>query len=184
MLVTVDPEIASDRSHLVVDTPPAGDALRQMEHSGIGLGPEDLLVCPVSGRFGIDGAIKVAEEAAETGCRIVAVLNMTDPDDEHAAEEIRAVRELEDIEELGIEVFKMAVPRNDKYLRRAELQGKPVWDVSYARRTYTVKALQAFTRWVSQGAPREANRMGDFAPETSSEEKQSRVHDLQDRLWE
>jgi len=184
MVVTVDPEIASDRPHLVLDTPPAGDALRRLGREGVGLGPEDLLVCPVSGRFGIDGAIKVAEEAAQTGCRVVAVLNMTDPDDDHATEEIRAVRELEGVSDLGIEVFKMAIPRSDKYLRQAELKGQPVWDIPYARSTYAVQALQALCRWIAEGAPPEANRMGELAPEDAGANKQTRVNELQDRLWE
>jgi len=183
MIVTIDPEMVAGRSHLVVDTPPGGDALPRLGRDGIALGSDDLLVCPVSGRFGIDGAIKVAEEAGPTGCRVVAVLNMTDPDDEHAAEEIRDVRELEGVEDLGIEVFKMAIPRNDKYLREAELKGKPVWDIPYARSTHSVRALRAFCRWVSQGAPSEANRMGELVSEGAEEGTQARVHELQDRLW-
>ena len=188
MIVTVDPDVAVGQSHFVADTPPAGDALGRLEREGIELGPDDLLVCPVSGRFGIDGAIKVAEEVAPTGCRVVAVLNMTDPNDDHATEEIRAVRELEEVEDLGIEVFKMAIPRNDKYLRQAELQGQPVWDISYARSTHAVKALQAFCRWVAEGAPPEANQMGALAtghPESDALDsgKQARVTELQERLW-
>jgi chromosome partitioning protein len=183
MIVTIDPEMASGRPHLVVDTPPAGDALQRLRRDGIELGPEDLLVCPVSGRFGIDGAIKVAEEASPTGCRVVAVLNMTDPSDEHAAEEIRAVRELEGVEDLGIEVFKMAIPRDDEYLREAELKGTPVWDIPYARSTHAVRALKAFCRWVAQGARPEANRMGELAPEETTSKAQARVNELQDRLW-
>ena len=182
MIVSVDSKVAAEREHIVVDTPPSSDALPMLEQRGLGLGPDDLLVCPVSGRFGIDGAIKVAEEASHTGCRVVAVLNMTDPADEHAAEEIRAVRELESVEELGIEVFKMAIPRNDKYLRKAELKGEPVWEIPYARRTHTVRALRAFTRWVSQGAPPEANQMGELAA-GAAETKETRVQELQDRLW-
>jgi cellulose biosynthesis protein BcsQ len=185
MIVTIDPETVTGRPNLVVDTPPAGDALQQLGRDGIELGSDDLLVCPVSGRFGIDGAIKVAEEARRTGCRIVAVLNMTDPDDEHAAEEIHAVRELEGVDDLGIEVFKMAIPRNDEYLREAELKGKPVWEIPYARSTHSVRALRAFCRWVSQGAPPEANRMGELVSgEKSKSGGQARVNELQDRLWE
>jgi len=183
MVVTIDPAVASESDHLVVDTPPEAGALKDLRRAGIGLGPKDLLVCPVSGRFGIDGAIKVAEEASQFDCRVVAVLNMTDPDDAHAAEEVKAVRELEEVEDLGIEVFKMAIPRNDKYMREAELKGEPVWDLSYAGNTHTVRALQAFMRWVSQGAPAEGNQMGALAPERSSTGKASRVNELQDRLW-
>ena len=183
MVVTVNPSVGAQSDHLVVDTPPEANALADLQQAGIGLGPKDLLVCPVSGRFGIDGAIKVAEEANQFGCRVVAVLNMTDPKDPHAAEEIKAVRELEKVEDLGIEVFKMAIPRNDKYIREAELKGEPAWDLAHAGRTHTVQALRAFVRWVAQGAPPEANQMGALAPEESSAEKASRVNELQDRLW-
>ncbi|WP_263841511.1 ParA family protein [Salinibacter sp.] len=183
MVVTIDSSVVAETPRVVVDTPPAGDALRRLHDAGLELGPEDLLVCPVSGRFGIDGAIKVAEEAAPSGCRIVALLNMTDPDDDHGSEEIKAVRELEGVEDLGIEVFKMAIPRNDDYLRRAELQGEPVWDIPYATSTHAVRALQAFCRWVAEGAPPEGNQMGSLASGSPNTESQRRVSELQDRLW-
>jgi cellulose biosynthesis protein BcsQ len=183
IVVTVAPGIAAQQPHLVVDTPPAGDALKRIQDNGIDIGPEDMVVCPVSGRFGIDGAIKVAEEVHSTGCRVVAVLNKTDPKSDHAAEEIRAVQELEDVEDLGIEVFKMTIPRNDKYIRQAELQGKPVWEIPHAKRTHTVRSLRAFARWMAQGAPPEANQTGQLGSTEESGRKQERVRELSDRLW-
>lgn len=183
MTVTVDPQIALRQPHLVIDTPPAGDALKDLRQIGVELGPDDLLACPVSGRFGIDGAIKVAEEVRSSGCRVAVVLNMTDPDDDHASEEVQAVRELESVEDLGIEVFKMTIPRNDKYLRKAELQGMPVWDISYAQSTHTVRALQALCRWTAEGAPPEANQMGQLASGQADADRQGRAQDLQERLW-
>jgi chromosome partitioning protein len=183
MIVSVEPGVVADEDHLVVDTAPAGDALRRLHESGVELVPDDLILCPINGRFGIDGVIKVAEEAAPMGPRVVAVMNMTDPSDEHATEEIRALRELEEVGDLGIEVFKMAIPYNATYIRKALLQGTPVWEVPYARRTHTVQALEALARWVAQGAPPEANRIGGFAPAEASHQKQRRVNELQDRLW-
>ncbi len=182
MTVTVDPETALSSTHLVVDTPPSEDSLEDLQRSGIELVSDDLLICPVSGRFGIDGAIKVAEEVRVSGCRVVVVLNMTDPDDDYASEEVQAARDLEEVENLGIEVFKMTIPRNDKYLRLAELQGMPVWDIPYARSTHTVGALQALCRWIAEGAPPEANRMGQLTPGLANH--QGRGEDLQERLWE
>ncbi|PSQ81661.1 MAG: hypothetical protein BRD41_01990, partial [Bacteroidetes bacterium QS_1_63_11] len=95
----------------------------------------------------IDGAVKVAEEVASIGCRVVLVANLTDPKDAHAREEIHALEEMADLENLNAEIFQLAIPRNDKYMREAEEKGVPIWDLPHANRTHTGKALRAFCEW-------------------------------------
>lgn len=157
LMATTDLDLAEDKSHVIVDTPPA-ESILDFIGQHMQLNAQDMIVCPVNGRLSIDGAIKVAEETAPSGCRVVLVPNLTDPYDSHAREEIAAIRELSNVTEINVEVFQMAIPRNDTYMREAELQGVPIWELPHARRTHTAKALFAFCDWVAKGAPPEANR--------------------------
>jgi chromosome partitioning protein len=183
LVATVEPEVAARHDRMLVDTPPSDDALERLAGWNLGPGPGDVVVCPAGGRFAIDGAIKVAEEVGPMGARVVVVANQTDPKEGHGAEEIQALRELEAVAESGIEVFKMAIPDNKKYMRQAELEGVPVWELPHAPRTHAARALEAFCRWVAQGAPREANRMGALGAGLDSAEKERRVRQMQERLW-
>jgi len=168
----------SNEPHLLVDTPPSESVLDRVGQH-VSMNARDLVVCPVSGRLSIDGAIKVAEEVAPTGCRVVLVPNLTDPKDGHAKEEIRAIKDLAQAKEVNAEVFPMAIPRNDKYMREAELQGKPVWNLPHARRTHTAKALRAFCDWVARGAPKGDHGLGTG----SSGSAPSVSKKLKRRLW-
>lgn len=179
LIATVEKRYIRGASHLLVDTPPAESILDFVgEH--IKISKRDMIVCPVNGRLSIDGAIKVAEEMAHTGCRVVLVPNLTDPRDSHAREEIAAIERLADMNDVNLEVFQMAIPRNDKYMRDAELRGVPVWDIPHASRTHTVKALRAFCDWIARGAPPEENHPDAHSHEHSSYDVPS---SLKKRLW-
>jgi CO dehydrogenase nickel-insertion accessory protein CooC1 len=183
LVATVDPSAAKQHDRVLIDTPPSDDALERLAGWGLAPGPGDVVVCPAGGRFAIDGAIKVAEEVGPSGARVVVVANQTDPKEGHGAEEIQALRELESVAESGIEVFKMAIPDNKKYMRQAELEGAPVWELPHAPRTHAVRALEAFCRWMAQGAPEEANRLGALGAGLDTDEKRRRVRQMQERLW-
>ena len=179
LMATTEFEIAKGKNHLIVDTPPA-ESILDFVGKHVRLNADDMIVCPVNGRLSIDGAITVAEEAAPSGCRVVLVPNLTDPRDNHAREEINAIQELAAATEVNVEVFQMAIPRNDTYMREAELKGVPVWELPHARRTHTAKALLAFCDWVAVGAPPEANRPDVYEGGTSPYNVSSK---LKNRLW-
>ena len=141
----------------------------------------DIVICPVSTRHSIDGAIKVAEEMVPTGCRVVLVPNLVEVREWHTREAIRAVEELAEASEVNVEVFRMAIPMNTKYVGRAELEGVPVWeDLPHAGRTHVAKALKAFGAWIADGAPPEANRPGAMEEDGPSYDVSRK---LQKRLW-
>jgi cellulose biosynthesis protein BcsQ len=179
LIATVAPRHIVGASHLLVDTPPAESILDFVDQH-VKINTKDMVICPVNGRLSIDGAIKVAEEMAHTGCRVVLVPNLTDPRDTHAQEEIVAIEQLADMADANVEVFQMAIPRNAKYMREAELRGVPVWDLSHASRTYMVKALMAFCDWVARGAPPHENQPDAHSNERSSYNVSS---SLKRRLW-
>ena len=156
LVATVKEEDAIGHDRLLVDTPPADDILEELS-SSLEIGPETLLICPVSGRLSVDGAVKVAEEVASSGCRVVLVANLTDPKETHAREEIHALEEMAELDGVNTEAFQLAIPRNDKYMREAEEKGIPIWDLPHSGQTYTGKALKAFCEWVHRGAPPEEN---------------------------
>ncbi len=158
IIATLDPEQALVHPRIIVDTPPAESLIMNLLDF-IELGEDDIIICPVNGRLSIDGSIKVAEEVAHTGCRVVLVANMTDPNDQHALEEIRALEEMERVEELNVEVFRMAIPRNEQFMREAELAGVPVWNLPHSQRTYAVRALEAFCQWIADGANPDENTL-------------------------
>jgi hypothetical protein len=172
-----DAGLVSGSVPLLIDTPPADSALRQIStHRAVG--PEDVVVCPVNGRFAIDGAVKVAEEAEPLDCRVVVVANQTDAKHQHALDEIQALEYLQDLGEARVEIFEMAIPTNEKYMRESELQGRPVWDISYGSSTYTGKSLKAFCRHLgsiieSTIAPPDLASLSGAGPS----------QDLSKRLW-
>ena len=179
LVATISSEHAVGSSHLLVDTPPA-ESILDFVGQHITMNASDMIVCPVNGRLSIDGAIKVAEEMAHTGCRVVLVPNFTDPRDAHAQEEIAAIEQLADMTDANVEVFQMAIPRNEKYMREAELRGVPVWDRPHASRTHMVKALTAFCEWVTRGAPPHENQPYAHSSDRSSYNVSS---SLKKRLW-
>ncbi|MCS3937242.1 MinD superfamily P-loop ATPase [Salinibacter ruber] len=156
IVATIDPEVALGQNRLVVDTPPTGTFVEEFL-SVARLTEEDVLLCPVDGRNAVSGALKVAEEVAPTGCRMIMVHNRADPKKSHARTEIEALEEIASHEDIGAELFRLAIPSNPDYMRRAEEQGIPVWDLSYASRTHTCKALRTFCSWVGNGAPPDDN---------------------------
>ena len=178
LVATIEEEEAIGHPRLLVDTPPADDLLEELSAS-MGLGPDTLLICPVSGRLSVDGAVKVAEEVAATGCRLLLVANLTDPKETHAREEIHALEQMTAIEDLNAEVFQLAIPRNDKYMRGAEEKGIPIWSLPHAHQTYTAKALRAFCTWIARGAPADSN-----PPVSPKGEKGGPISkEVQERLW-
>lgn len=178
LIATVEESEATDHERLLVDTPPADDALEELS-SILEIGPETLLVCPVSGRLSVDGAVKVAEEVASTGCRVLLVANLTDPKETHAREEIHALEEMAQMDRISAEAFQLAIPRNDKYMREAEEKGIPIWDLPHSGRTYTGKALKAFCEWVARGAP-----AGENPPTAPAGDKSGPISPgIQERLW-
>lgn len=178
LIATIEEEEATAYDRLLVDTPPSDDIIEDLS-SSLELGPETLLVCPVSGRLSVDGAVKVAEEVASAGCRVLLVANLTDPKETHAREEIHALEEMAELEGLSAETFQLAIPRNDKYMREAEEKGIPIWDLPHSGRTYTGKALKAFCEWITRGAPPEEN-----PPVSPTGEKGGPIsRKLQERLW-
>ncbi|MCS3955559.1 hypothetical protein GGP81_002090 [Salinibacter ruber] len=178
LIATVDEEDAIGRDRLLVDTPPSDNTIEKVS-SGLEIGPETLLICPVSGRLSVDGAVKVTEEVASSGCRVLLVANLTDPKETHAREEIHALEEMTELKELNAEAFQLAIPRNDKYMREAEEKGIPIWDLPHSGQTYTGKALRAFCEWVHRGAPPEEN-----PPTTPAGEKGGPIsQELKERLW-
>ena len=178
LLATVSPEDATGCERLLIDTPPSDDLIESVTAT-IDLTPETFVVCPVSGRLSVDGAVKVAEEVASYGCRLILVANLTDPKETHAREEIHALEELSGLDNLNAEVFQLAIPRNDKYMREAEEKGIPIWDLPHSRQTYTGKSLRAFCEWISWGAPPESN-----PPIAPAGEKGGPISPkLKERLW-
>lgn len=179
LVATTEVAEATGYPRLLIDTPPAEDLLEHLAGQ-VELTPEDLLICPVGGRLAVDGAIKVAEEVAETGCRVVLVANATDPQQGFAQAEIEALQRLEGIQDLGVEVFELAIPRNDKYMREAEMQGVPIWEIAHGTRTHTAKALTAFCEWVASGAPQEAHgtHVGSEGSDTYAISRE-----MKQRLW-
>ncbi|WP_119841758.1 ParA family protein [Salinibacter ruber] len=179
LIATVKEEDAtSGHERLLVDTPPSDDTIEKLSPP-LELGPETLLVCPVSGRLSVDGAVKVAEEVASNGCRVLLVANLTDPKETHAREEIHALEEMSEVKDLNAEVFQLAIPRNDKYMREAEEKGIPIWDLPHSGQTYTGKALRAFCEWVYRGALSEEN-----PPTNLDDDKGGPISSgLQERLW-
>jgi len=179
VVATIRQETALGQNRsLIIDTPPTDGIVRDLLEA-VELGEKDMLVCPTNGRLAVGGAVKVAEEVAETGCRLVLLPNMTDPKDEHAQTEIQALEELAALDRVGAEVFQLAIPWNDRYMRRAEEQGVPIWDLSHADRTHTGKALRAFCEWIARGAPPEENPPTEKEPDHRGPISE----DLQDRLW-
>lgn len=179
VVATIRQETAlSEDRPLIIDTPPTEGTVRDLL-GAVELTEKDVLVCPTNGRLAVGGAVKVAEEVADTDCRLVLLPNMTDPKDEHAQKEIEALEELAALDRVDAEVFQLAIPRNDQYMRRAEEQGIPVWDLSHANRTHTGKALRAFCEWIALGAPPEENPPTEEAPDHRGPISE----DLQDRLW-
>jgi cellulose biosynthesis protein BcsQ len=162
---------------LLIDTPPADPVLGRID-SQVPLSSDDVIVCPVNGRFAIDGAIKVAEEAAPIGCQVLGVPNLTDPKRQHATDEIQALEDLREMDETRLEVFEMAIPRNDDYMREAELQGRPVWDIGHGARTYTGKALRALCRKVASMVEPSIS-----PPELGSDSGPGPGKSLSERLW-
>lgn len=152
IVATIDPEVALQRDPLIVDSPPTGSFIEEFL-AVADLTEEDMLLCPVDGRNAVSGALKVAEEVAPTGCRVLLVHNRADPKDSHARTEIEALRELAGYEKINAELFELAIPSNPDYMRRAEEKGVPIWDLDYATRTHTGKALRALCSWVEKGAP-------------------------------
>lgn len=180
ILCTTDPATAQGRDPLVIDTPPEVGAINDLRDS-IGLSKEDLIVCPTNGRLAVEGGITIAQEIADVGCRVLFVANKTDPKTQIARDELDGLEEAAKFDGLNIELFKMAIPSNIKYMRRAEKKGVPIWDLEYANRTHTVKSLQSLCEWIVRGAPRDNNppdgevngqrRMGLIEPS------------LKERLW-
>lgn len=178
LVATIDEEDALGYDRLLVDTPPSDDTIEDL-FSSLEIGPETLLICPVSGRLSVDGAVKVTEEVASSGCRVLLVANLTDPKETHAREEIHALEEMAELDGLNAEAFQLAIPRNDKYMREAEEKGIPIWDLPHSGQTYTGKALKAFCEWVAGGASPEEN------PPTGSEGGKGGPisPELKERLW-
>lgn len=179
VIATIRQGTALEQDRLIIDTPPTENLIRDLLGI-VDLTEEDVLVCPVNGRFAIGGAIKVAEEVAGTGCRVVLVPNLTDPKDSHARSELGALEEVAALDRINAEVFQLAIPRNDRYMRRAEEKGVPIWDLDHANRTHTAKALRAFCSWIEQGAPPDDNPPSDPALKRSGPIS----GDLKDRLWD
>jgi len=177
IIATIDQSTALGRDRLIVDTPPTEKIIRDLL-GVVELGNGDILLCPANGRLAIGGSIKVAEEVAGTGCRVVLVPNLTDPKHAHGQSEIDALREVADLDRINAEVFQLAIPRNDQYMRRAEEEGKPIWDLDYGTRTHTGKALKALCSWINQGAPPDEN-----PPSGESGQGGPISGDLKDRLW-
>jgi predicted CoA-binding protein len=179
LVATTEWSHAKSAPHLLVDTPPSVTLLEELQQY-IQVNERDVVLCPVSTRHAIDGAIKVAEEMVPTGCRIVLVPNLVEVREWHTQEAIRALEELAEASEVNVEVFRMAIPINTRYVGRAELDGVPVWDLPNAGRTHVSQALRALGAWVADGAPPEANRPGAMhgnGPRYDVSRK------LQNRLW-
>jgi CO dehydrogenase nickel-insertion accessory protein CooC1 len=179
LVATTEWSYTNGPSHLLVDTPPSVTVLDEFQRRAT-VNERDIVICPVSTRHSIDGAIKVAEEMVPTGCRVVLVPNLVEVREWHTREAIRAVEELAEASEVNVEVFRMAIPMNTKYVGRAELEGVPVWDLPHAGRTHVAKALQAFGAWIADGAPPEANRPGAMEEDGPSYDVSRK---LQKRLW-
>lgn len=179
VLATIHQETALAQEPLIIDTPPTEGTVSDLLHA-VELGKNDMLICPANGRLAIGGAVKVAEEISGTGCRLILLPNQTDPKDEHARKEIRALEELAALDRVDAEVFQLAVPRNDRFMRRAEEQGIPIWDLPHASKTHTEKSLRAFCEWIARGGPPEEN-----PPTTEAKPKQRGPisKELQNRLW-
>lgn len=156
IICTTEPATARSHKPLVVDTPPEIGAINDLRET-IGLSEEDLIVCPTNGRLAVEGGITIAQEIADVGCRVLFVANKTDPKTQIAREELAGLEEAAEFDELSIELFKMAIPSNIKYMRKAEKRGVPVWDLDYANRTHTAKALRSLCEWIAEGAPRDNN---------------------------
>jgi len=168
-------QIADDRDALlIVDTPPTVDVFERIP-AIVHPQPQDIFVVPCSSRMSLDGAVAVIEEIHERGLqtRIRLIANQTDPKEPASKKELATMEGLER-EFRDVIVFRAAIPSNMK-MHLAERDGMPFWEVDYADRTYTHKALRAALGWIGAGARLEHAdaRSGPFGLDA----------ELQRRLW-
>lgn len=176
--VTIRQETAVEQERLIIDAPPEERVVEDLM-AVFAFTEGDLLVCPANGRLAIRGAVDVVRKVSGTGCRTLLVPNLTDPRDANASGELEALRQLAGGEDLGAELFELAIPRNDSYMRRAEQEGIPIWEVPHAEKTHTCKAMRAFCQWIAEGAPPDRNPPAGPAGDATAPISK----DLKGRLW-
>ena len=138
--VTCNLDIAEEADPLIIDAPPDFYFIENLT-----LEP-DLWVVPIGGRFSVEGAIRVVEAlGVRHDARVVLLANMTNPNSQIGRHEI------DEAVKLGLEVFPLAIPRT-AVVRKAEMLGRPAWDVPYGVLSPAAKILKCFAYWLLEGA--------------------------------
>jgi cellulose biosynthesis protein BcsQ len=137
--ITTDVREIDDSDFSIIDCPPAFEVVQNYPKVNV-------WIVPVSGRFSVSGAMNVIQQVKthSNNSRIVLVANMVD---------VRTTfgkTEFEEINKLGLELFKYPIPRHD-VIGKAEMSCVSAWHIPYGIRSTTAVNLRLFTDWVISG---------------------------------
>jgi hypothetical protein len=123
----------------IIDCPPAFEVVKRYKDV-------DIWIIPVALRFSVAGAMSVIEEIKhiDKQPRVILVANMVDARTEFGK------AELAEIQKLGVELFKLPIPRHD-CVGKAEMSCVASWDIPYGMRSLTAQNFQSFADWVLSG---------------------------------
>jgi cellulose biosynthesis protein BcsQ len=125
----------------IVDAPPSFTFVENHPEA-------DIWIIPVGGRFSVTGAMNVIDQVRQVKkkARVVLVANMCDPNTKFGR------LELDEINKLNIELFKIPIPRHD-IVRKAEMAGQAAWSLPYGIRANAAQNLRTFADWMVRGCP-------------------------------
>lgn len=138
--ITTDTSGIDDNDGLVViDCPPAFDVVDDFR-------TVDIWLVPVGNRFSMIGAMNLllTIKSIQINPRVVLIPNMVDFKTQFGQTKLR------EINKLGIEVFRVSIPRHDT-VGKAEMSAKAVWKIPYGMRSLAAQNLLYFSEWVLTG---------------------------------
>ena len=128
-------EVPKDTEFVIMDFPPNSD-------DEIKKATADVWLVPMDGRLSIEGAVDVA--ILKKKQNLIGVINKAPISDKAMIGQ----EELASAKLAGLtSLFDIRIPYGES-IRRAEMLGKPVWDVSFAMRSKSGQNLAAFSSWV------------------------------------
>lgn len=142
-LVVTTELIRSTSGITIIDAPPSFEFVENVTGA-------DVWIIPLSSRFSVDGAMNVIQQLKREGdkAKVVLVMNQTDGNTSLGRVERDAVHKI------GAEVFRFSIPKNPA-VRKAEMMGRPIWDMPYGKSTDASKFMRMFGTWVLTGCGEE-----------------------------
>lgn len=142
VVVTTTEDAVNSYDNVIIDAPPAINFIRNMNTE------IDNLIIPVGGRLSVSGAIDAIHDVKDVlpKTRVILVQNMVNEHSKYGKQEI------EEAHKIGAEIFSIRIPQHE-VVRRAELLGRPAWEVPYGTRSSTTRNLEAFSKWLIEGCP-------------------------------